>query len=751
MLRTFKTAAVGVALLGALLLPSMAHGAAVQVSQSGWAWGNPTPQGNSIRAMEFSGGRGYAIGDAGTVLRTDDGGATWKGLSSGTFAGLTRLQVVTPDVVTVLGGDGCVLRRSTNGGTSFSRIYVLAEKSCPNPVASSYFVTADLGYLLLKDGSVLRTADGGETFAKQTAVPGTPAAGGSGSPSEGDIWFTGPDTGIVQSHGATFSTTDAGVSWKAVDVQVTPDAQFLFVSPQVAYLYGNSGVKRSQDGGVTWESRAPGAFVGLSCATVDTCLLVPGGSNGIVRTEDGATTTEAVTVSSKTIFTAAYASATRVVAAGNGGTTVVSDDGGKNFTPVGGDLGVNLSGLKSGADPLTAFGLGLNGVLARTTDGGNSWKSLSVPTSAALQDVAFASATVGYALDTKGGLFKTANGGSSWQTLDPGTAVSPRAVATVGGGVVLLVGPKGVLRQSGEGRFDPVADKDVRTKALLDVDVNGSSVLVWGTQTLAVSADDGASWSNAKLPDPRPKPKAKKGKKAKKLPANPLRIARADFVDARSGFVADTTGRLFSTTDAGKHWTQLVSVGTPAGSTMAFGDKQNGLIASTYSEDNGGAYVLRTSDGGQTWRPQRIAVGDVTTRGGILSPTAGQAYALVGAPGKAGTSLFSTTTGGDAGTASTLSLAPAKGAITKKALKKAGGRVTVRGTLAGAQGGERIVISSNAGTSGAWSHQVVLAGANGGSFTATFKISGTTRFVAQWAGDSGRRGAGTKAVTVTVK
>ncbi len=51
--------------------------AAVQVSQSGWQWGNPTPQGNTIRAMDFVAGRGYAIGDDGTALRTDDGGATW--------------------------------------------------------------------------------------------------------------------------------------------------------------------------------------------------------------------------------------------------------------------------------------------------------------------------------------------------------------------------------------------------------------------------------------------------------------------------------------------------------------------------------------------------------------------------------------------------------------------------------------------------------------------------------------------------
>ena len=49
--------AAGAALALALTCP--AYGA-VQVSQSGWQWGNPTPQGNTIRAMDFNQGRGYA-------------------------------------------------------------------------------------------------------------------------------------------------------------------------------------------------------------------------------------------------------------------------------------------------------------------------------------------------------------------------------------------------------------------------------------------------------------------------------------------------------------------------------------------------------------------------------------------------------------------------------------------------------------------------------------------------------------------
>src|SRR4051794_16478136 len=47
-----------------------AASATVQVGSSGWSWGNPLPQGNTLRAMSFAGPTGYAVGDVGTLLKT---------------------------------------------------------------------------------------------------------------------------------------------------------------------------------------------------------------------------------------------------------------------------------------------------------------------------------------------------------------------------------------------------------------------------------------------------------------------------------------------------------------------------------------------------------------------------------------------------------------------------------------------------------------------------------------------------------
>ena len=78
-------------------------------------------------------------------------------------------------------------------------------------------------------------------------------------------------------------------------------------------------------------------------------------------------------------------------------------------------------------------------------------------------------------------------------------------------------------------------------------------------------------------------------------------------------------------------------------------------------------------------------------------------------------------------------------------------KVTITGALKGAQGGEQIVVSARAKGSTRWVQQVVTAGANGGRFTTAFTLPKGGQVVAEWAGDSGRRGAGSSVLNVTRK
>ena len=116
-------------------------GAAVQVGSSGWLWGNPLPQGNTVNALSFAGATGYAVGQFGTILATGDGGSTWTGVQSGTFTNLTEVQAI--DANSMFAGGGCVGRRSDDGGATGVRVaFTPVESSCSQDLVAAWWVVA---------------------------------------------------------------------------------------------------------------------------------------------------------------------------------------------------------------------------------------------------------------------------------------------------------------------------------------------------------------------------------------------------------------------------------------------------------------------------------------------------------------------------------------------------------------------------------------------------------------------------------
>jgi hypothetical protein len=309
---------------------------------------------------------------------------------------------------------------------------------------------------------------------------------------------------------------------------------------------------------------------------------------------------------------------------------------------------------------------------------------------------------------------------------------------------VLLVGPVGVFRSVAGGRFNPVSGGAVARARLSDVDVAGSATIAFGPRTLILSTDGGAHWSALRLPLT-----GRRGKSS-------IVIRGVSFVSASAGFLLDSHGRLWQTRSRGRSWSEVLSTGTSQGTGLTFADPQHGFMTvGSFGPDSSHAYVLRTSDGGASWHPQLIATGAVVANG-LVAAGPSTAYALVDGheaiEGKPVVHLlFFTNSGGDAGAPSRLTISTRSRRLRKRALRRAHGNVRIDGVLAGAQGGEQIVVSRRNLSGGSWQHQVAVAGANGGSFTTTWHIRSSSVFVAQWAGDSGRASAGVRVLRVTVR
>jgi photosystem II stability/assembly factor-like uncharacterized protein len=695
----------------------------VFVGHSGWFWGNPAPQGNTLRAIAFVGERGYAVGDFGTVLRTDDGGTSWAGLTTGFTVPLRVVRVITPESIVV--GGGCVVRRSDDGGASFKKLpWSASEDRCGSKIRSLHFASSDVGYLLLANGRVLRTQDGGRTWSVRTAVPDSKAAVPGSTLQVSDIWFTGLNTGfVVTGDGAIYRTGDGGTSWSPVAVAPQHLDSLYFTDPGTGYAAGGTSLMKTIDGGFTWSRQgavlSPSSLASVSCADALRCVATTRDGHRLVRTADGGANWYSVSPATRALRAAGFTAAGHVVAVGDSGTSVVSYDGGLTFTAVGGDLGASFTTLRAGS-PAIAYAFGKAGALARTSDGGRDWASLAPPSPGRLLDVSFPTADTGFALDAGGQLFRTDDAGASWRLLDTGTFLPLRGLAAVNERRVLLVGTRGIRRSvDGGSSFRRVRQPSVAVAHFEHAGVAGSLVFAYGVHVLALSPDGGFRWRVVQLPKPGES------------------LVKVDFPTGRLGFALTSDGRVWKTRDRGRRWREILSIGTELGRDLAFSDVNHGYVAVREFGSDRAGYLMRTSDGGTSWRAQLVDPSRILTDG-LAAPGDHTALAV-----SAAGHLLATDTGGDLGQRSDLRL------TIHRERPGLPGVVTLNGRLTPADGGDTVVVSKRVIGSDRWDFREFTVAANG-AFSVFVPVKRTTLFVAQWSGDDTRVGAGSRVLRVGV-
>jgi hypothetical protein len=250
---------------------------------------------------------------------------------------------------------------------------------------------------------------------------------------------------------------------------------------------------------------------------------------------------------------------------------------------------------------------------------------------------------------------------------------------------------------------------------LSDYDDAGTTTFVYGTNVLLRSADRGRTWTRVTLPSAR------------------TRIQRADFVTARTGYLGDTRGRLYRTTDGGARWTELEGVGTTDWYGMSFASASSGfLVTDGFGRGADLGYLLHTADGGRTWAPQLVTEAGIRGYGIAAGATS---YVLAGT-----NSLLSSTTGGVFGRASAVTVKPSRTKVARRA------RIRVTVTVRGAREGDVAVVAARR-AGGDWSQQQVELD-SAGRATTSWTVTATTRFVGQWAGNEAFGGDGSAVATV---
>lgn len=199
------------------------------------------PVENKMRAIELlSGGRGFAVGDGGTVLMTEDGGRNWTRVPVPAREHLSDIHFVG-DRGWIAGWGGTILH-STDGG----RTWVRQLTPVPYSLEAIYFVDELHGWAVGWTGAILRTTDGGQSWEPVRS----PAASWSLSA----VYFRDVNEGWAAGFGGQIlHTNDGGRTWEAL---ASPVRDWLtsirFDRAGRGWITTSNGFLVSEDGGRTW-------------------------------------------------------------------------------------------------------------------------------------------------------------------------------------------------------------------------------------------------------------------------------------------------------------------------------------------------------------------------------------------------------------------------------------------------------------------------------------------------------------------
>lgn len=588
-------------------------------------WGNPTPQGNSVQALEMVDDLvGYAVGEYGTTLRTSDGGVTWEdrtqlgtflphlndvlvdgsgallavgsapgifrsvddGTSwnavtnptTGTLNSIFRVDALT--LVTI--GQSGRIYRSTDDGATWSQISNLGGQE----LIDQWWTDAQHGYIV-GPNRLRRTTNGGTTWIP---VPGTDET----TFFPGDIQFLDANNGWILVDFTTFRTTNGGASWftkhgSPVNSPIyQEEAAFLNAGTRwVCTEAEGAEIWKTTDDGLTWTRQYQNDIVSGITDLVrlgNGDLLAVSTAGDLLRSTDAGTSWQNAIEVRGAEYRAGLSHVEaradgRIFAAG-ATTWLQSDDHGRTWFVPASTPGVQFaSALANRASTWYVGGSPIHGqsAVTRSTDDGATWQTAALSASNVGSPVSIHSPTDGTAFAaTYGGstinyVFRTTDSGTSWHLRNTGLPVNERFFA-----IFFL-----------DASFGYVAGGD------LDAGL-------WQT------TDGGASWVSLN-------------------PAglNTDNITDMYWTDSNTGVAAGLSGT-YRTTNGGSNWT--VTSAEPF-FAIDFDTPLHGCARDTSPR------VYETNDGGVTWQPidipRSLFMEDVAAiPGGFL--TVGQNRTILG-------------------------------------------------------------------------------------------------------------------------
>ncbi len=408
-------------------------------SQTGsdWKWLHPTPQGNQLRAVQaFSGSTWYAVGLAGTFMKTTDAGATWEfnhmaGLpfgSSGQASNAYDLHFTDLNNGLVVGSSSGIMK-TTDAGATWTSVPSGLSTATISLYAVDFASDGLTGYAVGTSGNVTKTTDGGATWTQLTSGVTT---------AFNDVWTADGNTVLIAtSSGNLRKSTDGGATWAAVATGASYTVYKIDGDGTTLMTAGTAGnVRVSTDGGTTWAA----ANTGLAAANVywdvdyiNNAFYLTGPSFNLYKSTNLGVSWDTLALLNPaqpwtSTYYASVFSPTGDSVVSVGGFGLIQSRLGANATPTAHTTltkpGTWYDIWSSAPDEVViAVGAptvgGVQDQVARSTNGGATWALIPMPSysTATFWSIDMVSATNGFISGTNSAIYKTTNAGASWDSV----------------------------------------------------------------------------------------------------------------------------------------------------------------------------------------------------------------------------------------------------------------------------------------------------------------------------------------------
>ncbi len=407
------------------------------------------------------------------------------------------------------------------------------------------------------------------------------------------VHFPTKDTGYaVGEKGMLLKTTDAGAHWNPLPTgtAVTFNAVY-FTSAAKGFAVGAGGIiTETTDGGATWNAGLKATLNTLCGITFTDSLTgyAVGADSTILKTIDGgANWVKKPSPAAGTFYSVRFTAPGKGCIVGSAGVILKTADGEK-WEKQGGGANFTTSNLLSlhFADTAVGYAVGANGTVLKTVNGGTVWAAVKNPTNTNLYATYFSDTATGYAVAEDNKIYKTTTGGTAWTSLTIETSTGLRGLCFTNAATGYAVGPdRSVLTTSNGGATWNAQSNGTRN--LLFGVAFADSLVGWavGDYGYLKTSNGGATWiPHFQGPGD--------------LTFFSSRIVNVQFLGPDTGYAVGQDRSVLKTTDGGSTWKRQTIPDNGKNSAnicLWFQDTNVGFIG---GEDG---TLLKTVNGGALW------------------------------------------------------------------------------------------------------------------------------------------------------